>query len=437
MPGDAYPVTRQPVRRLPSLLPLIALGTALALGGAACSGGAANTRPAGRAPAAALYQDGHAAMERGDYAGAATSFRNLESLYPDDPATPQGQVELIYAYYKQDETASVLVTAERFIHDQPAHPNLDYVHYLRGLALFNTAMESLAQDSVEIRPRPPTADLALEYFGILLERFPASKYVDDARNRMLHLQNGLASFELATAKIYLNRGDYINAGLHARAALENYPDAGAKTEAATVANMAYRMLDLQPASPPAAAAGAFRPDIEVAAPAAAPLTDSPTVIPAESRPESDTPTPAAAAPQTAQASAGPAATAAPAPSPDTADAATPAPAASPVAQREDWIARQDPRAYTLQLFSVSDHDALLAFIRAHPLDELAFFETRREGYPWYSLIRGVYPDAAAARAAAAALPAGLHLPQPWIRRLGEIQALIAAPGAAAVTPAPQ
>lgn len=419
MPDYAYPVMQRPDLRLPSHLQAIALCAALALGAGACSGGAANTRPAVHPTAAELYQAGHAAVEQESYAGAAASFRRLESLYPGDPDTLQGQVELVYAYYMLDETASVLVNAERFILEQPSHPNVDYVHYLRGLAMYNKAMEALALVSVEVRPRPPTADLALEYFNILLRRFPASKYAEDARNRIVHLENALAAFELATAKIYLNRGDYINAGLHARAALENYPDASVKTEAATVANMAYRMLDLQTPPPlptgAAAAADGPRPEIGVDVPETA----------AVPRPEPVAVAPAAAAAPTGQSMPAEAAPSA---------AVTPALAADAVAQREDWIARQNPDAYTIQLFSVSDPEAVLAFIQAHPLGELAFFEFHREGYPWYSLIHGVYADAATAHAAAATLPAGLRLPQPWIRRLGDIQAVIAAQGAQASTP---
>ncbi len=417
MPGDAYQGPRRPARRPPFPLPAIVLFTAFALGAAACSG-TANTRPdAAAADAAALYQAGHAAMQQEDYAGAARQFLRLESLYPGDPNTQQGQVEMIYAYYKQNDVASVLMTSERLIRESPGHPNLDYVYYLRGLAMFNQAQEALARENVEVRPRPPTADLALEYFGDLVERYPQSKYAEDARARMLHLQNTLATFEVATAKIYINRGDYVNAGLHARAALENYPDSGAQTEAAAVANIAYRMLDLQRTQSPGAAPAAAtepRADIGVAgaAPAASVSRNEPSPTPDE-----------AGDPAAANAAVAPPAEPAPAPvAPEAAAPATPRPEALPGA---DWIARQDPGAYTLQLFSVADLAALRRFVQAHPLDGLAWFETRREGYPWYSLIRGVYPDAAGARAAAAALPGELKL-QPWIRRMGDIQALIAA-----------
>ena len=420
MPGDAYQDPRRPTRRPPFSVPTIVLLAAFVLGTTACSG-TANTRPDAKSDAAALYQAGHAAMQQEDYAGAARQFLRLESLYPGDPNTQQGQVEMIYAYYKQNDVASVLMNSERLIRESPGHPQLDYVYYLRGLAMFNQAQEVLARENVEVRPRPPTADLALEYFGDLVERYPQSKYAEDARARMLRLQNTLAAFEVATAKIYINRGDYVNAGLHARAALENYPDSGAQTEAAAVANIAYRMLDLQRSQPPGAtaAAAAARPDVEVtgAAPAAPRTREEPAVAPAAPA------TRAAENPTMTETTAGDA------PAPAAQQEASPAIPQQQALPGPDWIARQDPGAYTLQLFSVADMAALRRFVQAHPLDDLAWFEIRREDYPWYSLIRGVYPDTASARAAAAALPEELKL-QPWVRRLGDIQALIAATQAA-------
>jgi outer membrane protein assembly factor BamD len=421
MAGDAYPPAR-PARRLSGFArgytrgfaTAIALPAALALGLAACSGGAKTIRPESDRAAAALYQGGHEALERGDFAAAVAQFRILETRYPNDASTPRGQLELIYAYYKQDETAAVLVTADRFIHDHPRHANLDYVHYLRGLATYNTAMASLGQGVTEIRPQPPLAALALDYFATLMRDFPASKYNEDAHSRMLRLQAGLAEFELATAKLYLSRGDYINAALHARAVVENYPEAGVKTEATTVSDMAYRMLNLRDmpaagAATPTVPEDASRPDFQPMTPAV-PAASAPSVVTA----------PAAPVPSR------PEAQAQPRPEAITAASATAEPPAAPAGeaavQGENWIVRQDANAYTVQLLSSADQKALFRFVKAHPLTDLAIFEGRREGFPWYSLIQGAYPDLTGARSAAAALPAGL---QPWIRRMGEIQMLIA------------
>lgn len=400
----AYRHVRPPFRSATALFLLLVI----ALAAAGCSGGAAGIRPADREPAGALYQAGHEAMQQGDYAGAARNFRTLEALYPGDANTVQAQLELIYAYHKQDEPALVMVTSDRFIHDYPDHPNLDYVYYLRGLTFFTRATATLGQRESKIRPRPPTADLAVEYFTTLIQRFPDSKYREDARNRILHLRNGLAAFDLATAKIYLSRGDYVNAGIHARGVVENYPDSGVKTEADTIANMAYRMLDLRTggaaASPapdgPAIQTGGELSDLAVTsatppAPAAAPPPEFP------SQPEA---------------------------------AAEPPAHPRAALQREDWIARQDPLTYTLQLLSSMDQDALLGFVRSHPLNDLAYFESQREGRPWYSLIHGIFPDTAAARTAAEALPPELRKLRPWIRKLGDIQSLIAAQGAPVAAP---
>jgi outer membrane protein assembly factor BamD len=42
-----------------------------------------------------------------------------------------------YAHYKDNEKASAIAAADRFIKLHPNHANVDYAYYLRGLANFN------------------------------------------------------------------------------------------------------------------------------------------------------------------------------------------------------------------------------------------------------------------------------------------------------------
>lgn len=81
-------------------------------------------------------------------------------------------------------------------------------------------------------------------FSELLRRYPDSRYVPDARQRMVFLRNNLASYEVIVAEYYLRREAYIAAANRARYALENYPGAPDSSEALVVLHKAYTELEL-------------------------------------------------------------------------------------------------------------------------------------------------------------------------------------------------
>lgn len=96
----------------------------------------------------------------------------------------------------------------------------------------------------------------------------------------------------------------------------------------------------------------------------------------------------------------------------------------------EWLLQQDPGSYTLQLLSTSDKNALLSFIRDHQFKELAYFTTKGEAQPWHTLVYGLFPSPGDARGAAEKLPSSLRKERPWIRKLSDVQAAIAAARAA-------
>lgn len=95
------------------------------------------------------------------------------------------------------------------------------------------------------------------------------------------------------------------------------------------------------------------------------------------------------------------------------------------AHREDWLRQQKPAAYTLQLLAVQNEPAIRKYIETHRLQgKVAYFQTVRQGQPWFSLVYGVYPDRKAAVAAIAALPPGLERKSVWLRRMGSVHEAI-------------
>ena len=81
-------------------------------------------------------------------------------------------------------------------------------------------------------------------FNELLRRFPDSRYVPDARQRMIFLRNNLAAYEITVAEYYLRREAYIAAVNRARYAIEVYPNTPQTEQALVVLHKAYTELDL-------------------------------------------------------------------------------------------------------------------------------------------------------------------------------------------------
>ncbi len=193
-----------------------------------------------------LYAEAKDALNGGSYTKAIKYFEKLESRYPYGRFAQQAQIEIAYAYWKDQEPASAVAACDRFIKLHPNHPNVDYVYYLRGLINFNEDLGIMGtisnQDMTERDPKG--ARESFDAFRELVTRFPDSKYTPDALLRMTYLVNALASLELHVARYYMKRGAYLAAANRAQYAVKNYPDAPATEEALFIMVKAYDSLGL-------------------------------------------------------------------------------------------------------------------------------------------------------------------------------------------------
>lgn len=196
--------------------------------------------------ASKLYSEAKAQLADGNYQRAIQLFERLEARYPFGPYAQQAQLEVAYAYYKDNEPASAIAAADRFIRLHPNHPHVDYAYYLKGLANFVEERGLLAglgsQDMSERDPK--AAREAFDAFRELVTRFPDSKYTPDALARMRYLVNALASHEVHVARYYFKRGAYVAAANRGKYVVENYPQAPALEEALYLMAQSYDRLEL-------------------------------------------------------------------------------------------------------------------------------------------------------------------------------------------------
>ena len=193
-----------------------------------------------------LYAEAKQALNEGSYDKSIKYFEKLESRYPYGRFAQQSQMDIAYAYWKNDEAPSAIAACERFIKLHPNHPNVDYIYYLRGLVNFNEDLGLLGaisqQDMTERDPKG--ARESFDAFRELVTRFPESKYTPDAILRMKYLVNALASLEVHVARYYMKRQAYIAAVNRAQFALKNDPEAPATEEALFIMVKAYDLMGM-------------------------------------------------------------------------------------------------------------------------------------------------------------------------------------------------
>ena len=185
-------------------------------------------------------------MNSGGYDQAIKMFEKLEARYPYGRYAQQAQLDIAYAYYKSQEPDLAVLAAERFIKLHPNHSEVDYAYYLKGLANFKEDLGVLTNLlDKDLSQRDPRASLeAFDAFRELIERFPNSKYVSDARLRVQFLVNSLASHEIQVAHYYYKRSAYIAAVNRAQSVITRFPNAPSHEEALFLLVASYDKLKL-------------------------------------------------------------------------------------------------------------------------------------------------------------------------------------------------
>jgi outer membrane protein assembly factor BamD len=193
-----------------------------------------------------LWELGQRSIEVTNWTRTIAVMQQMEAQFPFGRYAAQSQLELIHAYYMNDEAEAARAAADRFIRLYPDHNNIDYAYYMKGMAFYSADSRILGRymPTDPSKRDPGKARESFTDFSQLLANYPNSPYAADARSRMIYLRNMLATYEIHVAEFYIQRQAYLSALNRARFVVENYQGSPAVPRALELMTEMYLRLGL-------------------------------------------------------------------------------------------------------------------------------------------------------------------------------------------------
>ncbi len=165
-------------------------------------------------PASKTYDQGLEKLANGAPGDAAKKFTDLGKQYPSSDWAQKGLLMTTYSQYQAGDYTSAVTSAERYLKDYPTSTDAPYVLYLQANAYY-MQIPDISRDQ-------ENAAKALAAFQSVVQKYPKSEYVEDAKFKIDVTEDQLAGKEMSIGRFYLNRRNYTAAINRFRNVLQSY-----------------------------------------------------------------------------------------------------------------------------------------------------------------------------------------------------------------------
>ena len=168
------------------------------------------------------------------------------AAYPGSKYAIQARLDIAYNLFKRKKYTRAILGLNEFIERYPALPSTPYAYYLRGVIAEEKSasiLDEILTDSAQ-RDVQSVRD-AYSYFVLLINKFPNSKYSEEASKKLLVLRNILARHELYVALYYTSNGSHIAAINRSKYIIENYPNSPSVADGLHLMAYNYDAIDAE------------------------------------------------------------------------------------------------------------------------------------------------------------------------------------------------
>jgi outer membrane protein assembly factor BamD len=147
-----------------------------------------------------MYNDGLSRIKNRDFPGAAKKFSDLEKQYPGSEWGRKGLIMTAYSNYEGQQYEDAITASRRYLRAHPATKDAAYAQYLMAMSNYNQI-----PDVTRDQDRAEKAIAALQE---LVDRYPKSEYVADAKAKIAVAKDQLAAKEMEVGRFYLTQRNY-------------------------------------------------------------------------------------------------------------------------------------------------------------------------------------------------------------------------------------
>ena len=187
-------------------------------------------------PASDIYDQGLARLQKKDDKGAAKQFGELDKQYPFSDWARKGLIMTTFSQYQGGDYDSAIASGKRFYQLYPNAPDAPYALYLQAMSYYQQIPDVT-------RDQEPTVK-ALDLFQQIIDKYPTSEYVDDAKFKIQVARDQLAGKEMSIGRSYLSRRNYVGAINRFREVLAKYQTTRHTEEALERLTEAYLALGI-------------------------------------------------------------------------------------------------------------------------------------------------------------------------------------------------
>ncbi len=187
-------------------------------------------------PPDTLYNQALANLDNGDLKTAQRRIGELNRQHPYSEYSRRSLILDTFINYRKGAYQEAATSGKRFIELYPADKDAAYAQYIIGMSYYKQ-MPYITRDQT-------TTKRAYNAMNSLVEKYPESEYVEDAKRKIRITRDQIAGKEMLVGRYYQERREFLASINRFRGVVEEYPNTRHVEEALARLTESYFSLGL-------------------------------------------------------------------------------------------------------------------------------------------------------------------------------------------------